>query len=55
MKNLQSYICKNISQILRVNNSRILRIKNAKFSWYYYYMNWNISKDFQICISVLLK
>ena len=38
-----------------MNNSRILRIKNAKFSGYYFYVNWNIQKDFQICISVPLK
>ena len=42
------------TQTLRVNNSRILMIKNAKFSGYYFYMNQNISRDFQICISVPL-
>ena len=31
---------------------RILRIKNAKFSGYCFYMNTNIKRDFQICISV---
>ena len=39
---------------LRVNNSRILTIKNAKFSGYYFYMNFNIWEDFQICISIPL-
>ena len=39
-------------QTLRVNNSRIPRIKNAKFSEYYFYMNWNIQKNFQTFISV---
>ena len=34
---------------------RIPRIKNAKFSGQYFYMNTNISVDFQICISVTLK
>ena len=37
-----------------MNNSRILRIKNAKFSGYYFYMKWNIQKEFQVCISVPL-
>ena len=37
-----------------VNNSRIFRIQNAKFSWYYYSMNTNIWRDFQICISISL-
>ena len=41
-------------QILRVNNSRILTIKNAKFSGYYFYMNRNIWRDFQFCISLPL-
>ena len=41
-------------QTLRVNNSWILRILNAKFSGYYFYMNINIWRDFQICISVSL-
>ena len=41
-------------QILRVNNSRILTIKNAKFSSYYFYMNLNLWRDFQFCISVPL-
>ena len=31
------------------------RIKNAKFSGQYFYMNTNISVDFQICISAPLK
>ena len=39
---------------LRVNNSRILTIKNAKFSGCYFYLNFNIWKDFQICISIPL-
>ena len=29
-------------------------IKNAQFSGYYFYMNLNIQRDFQICISVPL-
>ena len=36
------------------NNSRIFRIKNVKYSGYYFYMNTNISRGFQICISVPL-
>ena len=40
-------------QTLRANNSRILKIKNAKFSGYFY-MNKNIWRDFQICISIPL-
>ena len=42
-------------QILRANNSRIIRIQNAKFSGYYFDMNKNIWRDFQICISVPLR
>ena len=42
-------------QTLRANNSRILRIQNAKFSGYYFHMNTNIWRDFQICISVPLR
>ena len=34
------------------NNSRILRIKNARFSEYYFCINYNLLGDFQICISV---
>ena len=41
-------------QTLRVNNSRILKIQNAKFSGYYFHMNTNMWRDFQICISVPL-
>ena len=37
-----------------MNNFRILSIKNAKFSKYHFYMNTNISRDLQICISVPL-
>ena len=37
-----------------MNNLRILSIKNAKFSGYYFYMNLNIYRNFQICISVPL-
>ena len=36
------------------NNSRILKIKNAKFSGYCFYININIYRGFQICISVPL-
>ena len=39
-------------QILQANNSRILKIKKMKFSGYCFYMNTNIKRDFQICISV---
>ena len=42
------------TQTLRVNNSRIPTIKNTKFSVYYFYMNLNISGNFQICINVPL-
>ena len=42
-------------QNLRVNNSKILRIQNVKFSGYYFHMNTNIWRDFEICISVPLK
>ena len=41
-------------QTLRVNNLRISSIKNAKVSGYYFYMNLNIWRNFQICISVPL-
>ena len=41
-------------QILRANNSKSIRIQNAKFSGYYFDMNTNIWRDFQICISVPL-
>ena len=37
------------------NNSIIIRIKNAKFSDYCFYMNTNIYRNVQICISVPLK
>ena len=37
-------------QTLRENNFRIFRIKNAKFSGYYFYMNYNKYEDFQIYI-----
>ena len=37
-----------------MNNSRVLRFQNAKFSGYHFYMNTNICRDFQICISVPL-
>ena len=39
------------NQTLRVNNLRIFSIRKAKFSGYFY-MNTNISGDFQIYISV---
>ena len=35
-----------------MNNSRILGIQNAKFLGYYFYMNTNLWRDFQICISI---
>ena len=38
----------------RANNCIIPLIKNAKLSGYYFHMNWNIYRDFQICISVSL-
>ena len=41
-------------QTSRASNSRILKIKNAKYSGYCFYMNTNIYRDFQICISVPL-
>ena len=37
-----------------VNNSNILKTKSAKFSGYCFYLNTNIQRDFQICISVPL-
>ena len=42
-------------QTLRVKISGIIRIENAKFSGYCVYINVNIERDFQICISVTLK
>ena len=42
-------------QTLRVNNSKILRIQNAKFWGHYFYLNTNIWRNFQICVSVPLK
>ena len=48
------YFLRNL-QTSRAINSRILRIKNVKFSGYCFYMNTNILKDFQICISVPLR
>ena len=39
---------------MRVNNSRILRIQNVKFSRYYFYMNTNMWRYLEICISVPL-
>ena len=41
-------------QTLQVNNSRIPRTTNAKFSEYHFYLNANIYRDFQVCISVPL-
>ena len=62
---LQTYrnnrIRKKVAYFLRkiqtsgANNSRILRIQNAEFSGYYFYMNTNIWRDFQICINAPLK
>ena len=43
-----------ILQVSRVENLRIRRIKNVKFLGYCFYMNTNILRDFQICISVPL-
>ena len=37
-----------------MNNSRIPRTKNVKFSEYYFYLNTNIYREFQICIIVPL-
>ena len=48
------YFLRNL-QTSRAINARILRIKNVKFSGYCFYMNTNILKDFQICISVPLR
>ena len=42
-------------QTSRTNNSRTLWTKNPKYSGYYFYMNTNIYRDFQVCISALLK
>ena len=41
-------------QILQVTNLRILTIKNANFLGYYFYINFNIWGDFQMCIRVPL-
>ena len=41
-------------QTSRANNLIIFWIQNAKFSGYCFYMNRNIQRDFQICISVPL-
>ena len=41
-------------QTSRANNSKTLKIENVKFSGYCFYMNTNIQKDFQICISLPL-
>ena len=41
-------------QTSRTNNWIILKIENAKFSGYFFYMNANIERDFQIRISVPL-
>ena len=49
-----SLLFKKKMQTIRVNNLRILSIKNAKFSGYYFYMNLNIQRNIQICISVPL-
>ena len=38
----------------QANNSRIPKIKKVKFSGYCFFMNPNISGDFQICISLPL-
>ena len=48
-------VLKNILKIMRVNNMRVLKIKNAIFLGYFYYMNTNMGRSFQICISVPLK
>ena len=37
-----------------IENVLIFRIKNVKFSGYHFYMNKNIERGFQICISVPL-
>ena len=37
-----------------MNESRIHRTKNQKFSEYYFYLNTNVYRDFQISISVPL-
>ena len=39
-------------QNLRVNSLIIFKIKNKIFSGYYFYLNYNISGDFQIYIGV---
>ena len=40
---------------LRKIRYEILTIKNTKLSGYYFYINFNIWGDFQICISLPLK
>ena len=49
-----AYVLRNL-RTSRVNNSRNPGIKRAKFSGYCFYMKTNISRNFQICISVPLK
>ena len=49
------YVLRCLINLFRVLVSRILVIKNAKFSGYYFYINANIWRDFQICIKVPLK
>ena len=50
-KKIVAYFLRKI-QTLRANNWRIRRIHNAKFSVYYFYINRNKYRDFQICVSV---
>ena len=38
-------------QTLQAINLRNLRIQNVNYSGYYFYMNTNLWRDFQICIS----
>ena len=53
-------ICKKLAYFLRnlqtsrANNLRVLGNKKAKLSGYYFRMNLNIYRNFQISISVLL-
>ena len=49
----RAYFLKNL-QTSRANSTGILKIKNAKVSGYWFYMNTNIFRDFQIYISVPL-
>ena len=49
------YVKKCWEMLRKLYGLRNIKIKNAKFSGYYIFINTNISRDFQICISVPLR